>query len=127
MSEWDFSALKLNKIDPVYVQLIIHVKKCILSGALGDGDRLPSRRDTAGTLCINPNTVQKAYKLMEEQGFLVTDGNTGSVIKLNDKAVRAIQDELTNDMFASFLRECKDLNMSFKQVIDLLSNLWEKD
>ncbi len=120
-----FSKLKLNKNEPVYLQMIKHAKKQILSGEWANGERLPSRRETAATLCINPNTVQKAYKLMEEEGFVITDGNQGSIIVINEGRLQDFKKELTADRLATVLKELKDLNLSFKQVVDMVSELWE--
>ena len=63
-----FSDLILNTRDPVYLQLVRYVHLQICRGVLRDGDALPSRRELAVLLGINPNTAQKAYKALEEEG-----------------------------------------------------------
>ena len=69
-----FSDLILNTRDPVYLQLVRYVHLQICRGVLRDGDALPSRRELAVLLGINPNTAQKAYKALEEECRAV--GNT---------------------------------------------------
>lgn len=121
----DFSGLVLNNRDPVYMQIALYVKKKILAGHVSNGDALPSRREIAAALNINPNTAQKAYRLMEEEGYVVTVGNTGSVICINDEILSRIESELTENMVKEFIRMAKDMNLSFKKVFDLISDMWD--
>ena len=74
--------LQLNYRDPrpIYVQIISEYKRLILSGALARGDRLPSVRELAGQLAINPNTIQRAYRELEADGFIVSMPGKGSFV-----------------------------------------------
>ena len=74
--------LQLNYRDPrpIYVQIISEYKRLILSGALARGDRLPSVRELAGQLAINPNTLQRAYHELEADGFIVSMPGKGSFV-----------------------------------------------
>ena len=51
---------------PIYQQILLYLKRGAVSGAIADGDELPSRRVLSALLGVNPNTVQKACRLMEE-------------------------------------------------------------
>ena len=74
--------LQLNYRDPrpIYVQIISEYKRLILSGTLARGDRLPSVRELAGQLAINPNTIQRAYRELEADGFIVSMPGKGSFV-----------------------------------------------
>ena len=61
---------------PIYQQIIRYVKQGIAAGTIRDGEELPSRRVLSALLAVNPNTVQKDYRLVEEGG--VVDSHTGS-------------------------------------------------
>ena len=61
---------------PIYLQIIRHVKRGIAAGTVQGGDELPSRRMLSAQLGVNPNTVQKAYRLLEEEG-LIAEGFHG--------------------------------------------------
>jgi len=122
----DFSNIKLNNKEPVYLQISLYVKRQILLKNAISGDELPSRRELAVQLNINPNTVQKAYKLMEEEGFVVTKGNQGSYIYVDESIYSKIEAELTRDMVAEFIKSAKEIDLSFKRVIDLISELWDE-
>ena len=78
----NFSGLQFHDGAPVYQQIAEYLKRQILTGAVQDGDPMPSRRELAAQTGINPNTAQKAYRLMTEEGYVVTDGNSGSYLRL---------------------------------------------
>nr|WP_306813098.1 GntR family transcriptional regulator [Paenibacillus soyae] len=108
------------------MQIAGYVKRQLLLGRVSPGDRLPSRRDIAAQLSVNPNTVQKAFKLMEEEGFVHTSGNQGSVIHADAELMARIEEELTRGLVLSFISSAKEINLSFKKVIDLVSEHWEQ-
>lgn len=122
----DFRDIKLNNRIPVYIQIAHYVKQQILLGKAVSGDELPSRREIAAQLNINPNTAQKAFKLMEEEGYVITNGNLGSVIYVDDNIYSKIKAELTYEMAKDFIRSAKEVNLSFKDVIDLISKYWDE-
>lgn len=121
----DFSSLILNNKDPVYIQVCRFVKQKILLRHVETGTELPSRREVAAALNINPNTAQKAFKLMEEEGFIVTNTNVGSMIYVNDEIYKRIETELTEAMVKEFIESAKAVNLSFKNVIELITDKWE--
>lgn len=120
-----FHELKLNQKTPPYIQTASYVKRLILLGRAVSGDRMPSRRELAAQLNLNPNTVQKAYKLMEEEGFVRTCGNQGSEIYVDESIFQKIEEELTKELVLEFIQSAKEVQLSFKKVVDLLSDHWE--
>lgn len=121
----NFYELKLNNKQPVYVQAALYVKRQILLKKAISGDRLPSRREIAAQLNINPNTVQKAFKLMEDEGYVRTSGTQGSVIYVDEAVFNRIEAELTEELVKEFIHSAKEINLSFKRVVELVSELWE--
>lgn len=120
-----FEGLVLNSREPVYQQLAAHVRRMIVIGCADDGDPLPSRRDIAQTLDINPNTVQKAFRLMEEQGFIVTNGNAGSVIRLTPDLRAQLGDALTRGLVRAFVQQARQSGLTLPRVMSLLGELWD--
>ncbi|WP_027087080.1 GntR family transcriptional regulator [Cohnella panacarvi] len=120
-----FYDLKLNNRDPVYQQAALYVKKLILVGKAVSGDKLPSRREVASQLNINPNTVQKAFKLMEDEGFVRTSSTSGSAVYVDDEMFRRIEAELTRELVKSFVDSAKEIQLPFKKVIELISEHWD--
>ena len=66
--------IHLNSRDPrpIYEQIMDNLRRLIISGGVVPGERLPSVRELAAQLAINPNTIQRAYRELENQGYLVT-------------------------------------------------------
>lgn len=121
-----FERLQLDGRKPVYQQLAEHVKRQILLENAVDGDVLPSRREIAMQANVNPNTVQKACKLMEEEGYVITDGNRLSTVRVTPKIYESIQNELTRGLCRDFVDMARQNRLSYKQVIALISELWEE-
>ena len=71
---------------PIYTQIIDGFKEQITSGALQPGDKLPSVRELAAGLAINPNTIQRAYRLLEFNGWIVTIPGKGCFVCENEKS-----------------------------------------
>ena len=70
---------------PVFAQLIAQIRAAVRSGALKSGTALPPIRQLAADLQINPNTVAKAYRLLERDGVIETRGRHGSVVHAEGK------------------------------------------
>lgn len=63
---------------PLYEQVKEGLKRLILTGGLPEGEKLPSVRSLAASLAINPNTIQRAYVALEQEGFVHTVAGKGS-------------------------------------------------
>lgn len=70
---------------PIYAQIIDGFREQIATGVLQPGDRLPSVRELASTLAINPNTIQRAYRRLEAEGWIATVPGKGCFVCSNDK------------------------------------------
>lgn len=86
---------------PYYEQLLLQIKQQIVTGSLQPGDKLPSVRATAAELHLNPNTVSKAYQLLESQRAVYTIKGRGTFVAQpsaptdDPMAVAALQAKLT--------------------------------
>lgn len=122
----DFTKLELNTAEPVYVQIVSFVKRQIFTGMAEKGESLPSRRELAAILKINPNTVQKAFRLMEEEGIVVTPPNAVSAIYWDDVIFAKIQKELTAGLVAEFVVQAKENGLTLEAVTELLKEEWAR-
>ena len=73
-------SINMRDSQPIYEQIKEGVCRLILSGALQTGERLPSVRELAGQLAINPNTIQRAYRELELEGFVYSVAGKGSFV-----------------------------------------------
>ena len=72
--------IQLNYRDskPIYEQIKDGLRKLVVSGAVKKDEKLPSVRELATSLSINPNTIQKAYRELEQEGYIYTIAGKGS-------------------------------------------------
>ena len=120
-----FLGMQFHDRAPVYQQIAEHLKRQILLGNALDGDAMPSRRELAAQTGINPNTAQKAFHLMMEEGYVITDGNNGSRVRLTPDLRASIEEELTRGLVERFVAQAQENHLSYKKVIALVSELWE--
>lgn len=109
-----------NNRDPVYVQVIRHFKEQIAKGYFEPGQEIPSRRELANQMKINPNTAQRAYKEMEEQGLIFTEGNMPSCITRDEAVLKSVREELMMEAVDVFLRSIKSIDVPLAEVLDLV-------
>ncbi|MFJ7730756.1 GntR family transcriptional regulator [Lysinibacillus sp. NPDC097231] len=112
--------VKFNNRDPVYVQVIRHFKEQIAKGYYEPGQEIPSRRELANQLKINPNTAQRAYKEMEEQRLIFTEGNMPSCITKNEAVLKSVREELIIEAVDLFLGSIKSINVPLSEVLELV-------
>ncbi len=70
--------LNYRDSSPIYEQIKLQLRRMILSGAIREGEQLPSIRDLASGLSINPNTIQRAYRELEAEGYILSLPGKGS-------------------------------------------------
>ncbi len=77
---------------PVYQQIIDQIKRDIALGRLNKNERLPTVRQLAGQIAINPNTIAKAYRQLEQEGIIVTKAGAGAfVANLDSNLSRSVR------------------------------------
>ena len=72
---------------PVYKQIVDQVKRDIALGRLTRDEKLPTVRQLAGQLAINPNTIAKAYRQLEQEGIIVTKPGAGAFVANLDSSL----------------------------------------
>lgn len=120
----DFNSIKFHNREPVYIQIVEYVKQAILIGDAVDGEVLPSRREMGVILNLNPNTVQKAYKLMEAEGLIVTPPNAASRLVLSKKVEKNIEQEMKDELIGTFVSAMKGTHLSLEETCDLVKEYW---
>ncbi|WP_394189675.1 GntR family transcriptional regulator [Paenisporosarcina quisquiliarum] len=112
--------VKFNNRDPVYLQVIRNFKEKIANGELVPGDEIPSRRELANMLKINPNTAQRAYKEMEEQGLIHTEKNHPSKITSDIKILGMVREELLVEAVDTFVASVRSINVPVDELLNLV-------
>jgi GntR family transcriptional regulator len=105
---------------PVYLQVIQAVKLEILSGRLKNGDQLPSIRELAKILKLNPNTVAKAYYALEEEGFIESKRGSGNWVNTKGMKLDSFRRGMLEDEFRLFLDRALTLGAGLEDIKNLM-------
>ena len=84
--------LDFNSPEAIYIQLRNQIVMQIAQEQLHEGDSLPSVRGLAGELGVNMHTVNKAYNVLKQEGFITLDKRRGAVIALDENKIRAVEE-----------------------------------
>ncbi len=109
---------------PIYLQLVQGVKEAVLTGVLRPGDRLPSVRELAVQLMINPNTVQKSYRELERQGIIENVQGKGTYVRADHRprADTRQRSRLREDLRA-LLIEAHYMGLTSTEIGEMLAEL----
>ena len=112
---------------PIYAQIIRYVKGAVAAGAVADGEELPSRRALSALLGVNPNTIQKAFRLLEEEGWLQSHTGAKSLISATAEQVEALRKNLPDYQARAFVRSMKALGATCADTVALVETLWKEE
>ena len=110
--------LDYRDVRPIYAQIMDAVKEKIASGILQPGDRLPSVRELAAELAINPNTIQRSYRQLEAEGWIVTVPGKGCFVCKADHS-----QEERERLLIAFDETCSALYRVGVTVVELVKRL----
>lgn len=110
----------INNREPVYLQVVRYFKEQIATGKLTGGQEIPSRRELASLLKINPNTAQKAYKEMEEHGLIYTERNFPSRITTDENVLNSVREELIQEAVDAFILAVKPIQVPVDELVDIV-------
>lgn len=113
--------ISLNYRDarPIYEQIKNGLKRLIVTGALKEGDKLPSVRSLATELAINPNTIQKAYNELGNEGYIYSVPGKGSFASGDARTDERRKEELKH-RFRELAAELRYLGTSQQELMELL-------
>ncbi len=111
---------------PIYQQILRHVKLGIAGGTMAPGDALPSRRVVSALLGVNPNTVQKAYRLLEEEGLIQSHPGAKSCVAADEAAQARVRAELLQEQAQQAVAALKRMGLSKEAALELIAQHWEE-
>lgn len=111
--------------EPIYRQLVDQVRRLVAGGQLAAGDEMPSVREVAQALAVNPMTVSKAYGLLEMEGVLSRRRGLGMVVADHPRGGRALTDraELLRPTLERAAMEARQLELDPKTVLALFNQI----
>ncbi len=121
-----FDEFILEDSGPVYLQIIRYMKQGIVSGIIGDREEVPSRRALSALLGVNPNTIQKAYHILEEEGILCSRSGAKSYTRVDEQTVEKLRQEQLLGDTGAWVKAMKQMGVSREEACALARKIWEE-
>ena len=122
-----FEAFRTVDGTPVYLQIINFIKRGAIAGTIRDGDELPSRRVLSALLGINPNTVQKAFHMLEEEHLMESRTGAKSCMTLPPDTLDALRRDVLSDELRAMARTLRQLGISREEALRLIEQAWKEE
>ena len=112
---------------PLYLQIVQSVKNDVISGSLQANDKLPSVRELSAELIINPNTIHKAFRMLEQEGFIYSLSGKGNyIMELKNAKVKEQQEQALKEIAASVERAYR-LGVSRDEICSYLERVQKEE
>lgn len=112
---------------PIYSQIIDRIEFLILSGHYSVGQKLPSVREFASDVSVNPNTMQKALSELEKKGLIVTHRTCGKFITDDSNLIYNLKLQKAQELSLSFFDEMDKIGYNKQQTIEILTKFSKGD
>ena len=120
-----FDGFILEDNVPIYLQIEGFIKRGIVAGTVVDGDEIPSRRMLSAMLGVNPNTVQKSYAMLEEQGLIQSRTGAKSFVRVGPDTISALRQEILSASLRSMVDSMKQMGMTCEEAQAAIAKFWE--
>lgn len=119
-----FDGFVMQDGSPIYQQILLYIKRGVIAGTIADGEELPSRRVLSALLGVNPNTVQKAYRMLEEEELIQSLAGSKSTMRLTDVKIQEIRTELLEADAKEAVVKLQQMGVSREEAHGLIDKYW---
>lgn len=105
---------------PIYLQLVEFIRIEIVSGKYKKGQKIPSIRELALLMKVNPNTMQKALTELENEKLIYTERTNGKYVTNDEKLIEKVKNELAYKVVESYFRQMKEIGINYDLAIKYL-------
>lgn len=119
-----FAEFQMEDGTPIYLQIILYLKRGMVAGKIKNGDPLPSRRNLSALLGVNPNTIQKAYHMLEEEGLITSQSGAKSTVSLDAGKLAKVRKELLDSDIRTVVAALKQAGLSREDALALIRDNW---
>jgi len=112
---------------PIYIQIADHLSSQIVRGEMRAGEKLPSVREMAINLGVNPNTIQRTYSEMERMGIVETKRGQGTFVTENEQVLKELKIRLQTDIIDAFVQNMKELGFSQEEMVEGLEQYFRRE
>ena len=120
-----FASFKAQDGVPIYLQIVKYIKSGIVSRTVISGDEVPSRRVLSALLGVNPNTIQKAYKMLEDEGLMESRSGAKSYMVFDEAAVLKVRRQLLETDAIAIIGSLKQMGLNKEEALKLIETYWE--
>jgi len=117
---------ELKSDRPIYSQLIEQIELKICSGDFAPGSKLPSVRELAQEISVNPNTLQRAFAKLEEDGLLFTNRTSGRFVTEDMDMIGQVKSKIAKEHVQQFLENMKKLGFEKAEILKMLTSMLEE-
>ncbi|CAH1218822.1 MULTISPECIES: GntR family transcriptional regulator [Paenibacillus] len=115
-------AMEFDNNLPIYLQIMQHIKKQIVTGKLKAGDKIPSVRELAAELQINPNTVQRTFQELEREEVVETRRGLGRYVTSEEAKIMTIKKEMAGELLERFLTGMQELGIEDRDIVAIVAD-----
>ncbi len=112
---------------PIYQQIVMYIKREISAGNVYSDDEMPSRRVLSSLLGVNPNTIQKSYKILEDEGIIQSHSGAKSLIVSDEAMRKKIRTELLETDAKNAVATLKQMGVSKNEAFELIERFWKEE
>ena len=105
---------------PIYIQLVEMIRIQIVSGKFKKGEKIPSVRELALIMKVNPNTMQKALAELENEQLIYTERTNGKYVTEDDKLIERVKKELEKEIVNNYLNSMKNIGIDYDLAVRYL-------
>ncbi|PWW45061.1 MULTISPECIES: GntR family transcriptional regulator [Paenibacillus] len=107
---------------PIYLQIMQYIKRQIVTGTLKAGDKIPSVRELAAELQINPNTVQRTFQELEREEVVETKRGLGRYVTSEESKIMTIKKEMAGELLERFLTGMQELGIEEQDIVNIVAD-----
>ena len=112
---WSFNAGTV-----VYIQIARKIRRFVISGKYSPGEKIPTVRQIATVAAVNPNTVQRAFSLLESEGLIESRGTLGRFVTSDPEKIKQAREIEAKSIVLEFVKETDELEISSDDIIKLI-------
>lgn len=117
--------IRFSNDKPIFLQLVDIIKSDIISGKFQTNEKLPSVREFALMYSVNPNTIQKALQILEDEKLITTDRTNGKYVSKNSKQIENNKLKTINIEIDAFFEKMKNFGLEVNEIKELINNKGE--
>lgn len=122
-----FEEFVIEDGSPIYAQIMLFIKRGLIAGTIKNEDEMPSRRVLSALLGVNPNTIQKAYRLLEEEELISSRTGAKSYLTVSGEQLRQIHAQLLESDVTVFVKAIRQMGISKEDALHMVERVWDEE